>query len=288
MTEVLPSVDDVFCTPEFGTALTEWQYARMTARERTNQLTAKITEKYESWELGQYAADVEVEYALEMSLEDFKELFGYDDTAVRLATLRGSAITDEGEAKESLLQAAKEQGLGQFALYGLWLHTNDSGIAQKTELKQKVAQTQADFDNFDHFIRTNNGRLLTLMNLAAYAGKIGSGGIELTNSHSVAIPVEGTSYAMSFMEQLDEVYESKSIPLEASDIHSIFGSRAIKLFNNWEALLRIDSTYDVSDTTLVAGDVVEGPPYITQGRDVDFYRMVFDKTRAVGRLASQG
>lgn len=289
MPEVLSPIDDVFESPGFSLALTEWQYARMTAHERAEQLSAQVAKRYENWELGEYSAGIEIDYAMSKSLEEFKEAFDFDDTAIGLAILRESANTAEDEAKEALLECAREQGLGQFALHGLWLHTGDVGVAQKTELKQKVTQTEADFDNLDRFIRANNGRYLTLLELGASAARIGTGGIGISDNRRLVIPVEGTAYHVSFLEQADEIRESKGMALDASDIHSIFGSKLeVKLFDTWDPLLRIDDSYDVSGVTLAAGEVLEGPPHISTEHDErnrGFYQMVFERTRAVSRLA---
>jgi hypothetical protein len=220
------------------------------------------------------------------SEEDFAKAYSDDEIALNLAAVRFSAEHKEREAKTTVLERGKEHGLGQFALYGLSLHMRESEVDPQSHLRDRVSQTEHDFEVVDRFIRENPGRLLTVLGMGVYAGRLAEGGISMDEKYNVNIPSEGACYAMSFLQGIDKLYETDRIHIATTDIHSIFGSEKVKLFESWNPLLRINEVYDVSGVTLAAGDVVEGPARIGgQKRDRDFYQMVFDKTRNVSRIA---
>jgi len=294
MSDTLTAVDELFASPDFDDRLTEWQQAKNAHDYQGLLLQDHLVQIYggDGYDEDRDPSRISesVSYDLEIEAEEFEDLHFHDNKALRLHRLRSSAEDQEDTAKETLLDFSKELGVSQFALYGIWLHTRESNTLPRPALKAKVQAAEDDFNALDRYIRHNQGQLLTAIELGAYAGRLGSGGITLSDNRRVVIPLanDATCYGTGLHADMPKIFSSDKFHIEAHTIHSIFGSQNYKMFENWVDLLRIDDWFGIGNSGAVfaIGEPVEGPPYIANGKDLDYFRMIVDKIRTVGNAAA--
>ncbi len=292
MAEVISGVDEVFDAPAFEAALTEWQSAKTMADDYEQRLAELLAKSYadNGWE--EHEIGFQVDDLLGRPAEEFAEEFEGDEAALDLNSHRAHEQAREDEAKTHLLETARRLGLGRFAAYGLWLHMREPEIPSRSYLHTRAAETEADFEAVDRFMRAHSGRLLTVFELGIIAGRLADGGIRLNDQDWVVIPTVGTSYGTTttyreIPNEIPKVIPIEQIRVHPSTIHSIFGSANPQLLDSWDPVLRIAGVMK-NKTAFVAGDIAEGPAYIPETKtpaDREYYRMIFERAQTVGGLA---
>ncbi len=293
MADVLTPIDDLFASPDFGQHLTEWQRARLNSDKREGQLFDHLTQRYTDANPGATEDDFgeTISWYLEMPPEEFEENNYYDKAAIDIHSSRETAQFEEHAAKSALLEFSKNQGVSQFALYGLWLHTRESGVITATDLKSKAETVERDFEPIDRLVRDNPGQVLTIVDTFSYAGRLGVGGITIVDNDYVSFPLanESEGYGVSFLKEDTKIHPETRLRIHPSGIHSIFGSENAKIFENWADIMDVNSWNGTGrGATFALGEPVEGPPVISADRDKAFFELVFNRVRAIGNAAAHG
>lgn len=293
MPNTISSVDNLFEAPDFSEALKVWQSAEQIADEARATFEAIVRADYESDDsLSKGEVEDQVDHALEMGDEMFELFYGDEQEKVEARTNIGAAEQKATEAIAAVTEAGQAHGASQFALYGLRLYMAGSEIREKALLKEKIEIVENDFGKVDAFIRNHPGEVLTVTDvLGIYAGRLGIGGLSITDKGEMIIPQAegGNVYAMSYQRDMPNLYVCEKFGVRPSAIHSILGSENAETHDNWASLLDMRDSFNLIRSVFAVGEPAAGPPRLpdtNKPSDRDYLHLAYERVCKVATAAA--
>ncbi|NTW61917.1 hypothetical protein HGB25_00675 [Candidatus Saccharibacteria bacterium] len=294
----LEKIDQLFSSAEFSRSYLGLQRAERLKDRLSGELYQHYQSVYTSgggW--SEDDAEQHIDYMMSSIDDTDSEEYDYDEDAARLKKLI-RAIDDKGEqVQEHIVDLGKSIDIGQFAIYGLKRYLPNF-TANQSVLRMVVENAHRDLESFDEVIRAHEGELVTVINLGIYACRLGSGGITVNDHGSIRLPVaEGTkSFGTPLTDWVSDKIEEWDVNIDAYSLVSDVNTRPDKtamIFDSWDSLRGITTAINQPGGVTVAfGDAsVEGEPIIPAElsfKNELFYRVTFDKVRAVGLAAMNG
>lgn len=282
--------EQLFEDPEFGTLLTEWQRTHIIYDEQTTAFTRTVQDEFPDRD----GPITTAEYICELSIDElvdteyYKDPFMLSDTAHNLADARLKAADENAAAKEQLVQRGQAVGTNQFALYGLGrvLHLETSHISGPA-LLEKVRTVEDKLAQVDRFIREHGGEVITILGpyySEVTAARIAGEGLALVSDRRATTPLVDGYQAHTNARISGELHRY------TDDVLSLDPDK-ITLYNNVMVepvdLLKPESFFGHEHgLTIAAGEMVEGPPEITRGRDVGYFTDIVKQVHYVTQLAA--
>ncbi|MCA9333729.1 hypothetical protein KC963_01660 [Candidatus Saccharibacteria bacterium] len=282
--------EQLFEDPEFGLKLTEWQRTRILYSEHTRAFVRAVQNDFPSKEGPITTADYICEIPIHelVDTDYYKDLFMLSDTAHDLADARLKAADENAAAKEQLVQRGQAVGTNQFALYGLGrvLHLETSHISGPA-LLERVRTVEDKLAQVDRFIREHGGEVITILGpycSEVTAARIAGEGLALVSNRRASTPLVDGYQAHTSARIFGKLHRY------TEDVLSLDPDK-ITLYNNVMVkpvdLLKPESfSGHEHGLAIAAGEMVEGPPEITRGRDVGYFTDILNQARYVTQLAA--
>jgi len=296
MTDVESNTHEVFNNPDFELLLTEWQRAHIAANSRGDAFTGVVSDYFrDGVNRTRHSTEEQVSYVIGMDDQSFHDAFAPDTWLANVRNLWKSAEGQKNDNRSALLAGAQEHGMGEFALYGLSIHTSHDEPMAKTALREKVEAAEHDLKWVDELVRRNAGQLVTTASMVAGAAILGEDGIKIDDKGLIVFPIaEGHhSYSTSIASpdrDTNKLYKDPVLAIRAAEIHGILGSRNLLVIQDWSSMLRNPEWISGirHNLMLAFGSPVKGEPSLEPqmtGPDKKYFRWVFNRIRTIGEFA---